>query len=122
LAAPVGDDDEVPFADPASAVGKARPVTDLSGPEVTLHPDGTATPTDRTIELSVTGGWLACRGGEQETYWRLSRVDAVTLRERPPAGLVLSAHAGYQAVAVQCDGDTPAVRSFLRRLLDAAGS
>jgi hypothetical protein len=45
----------------------------------------------------------------------------VTLRDRPPAGLVLSVHAGGQTVAVRCDGDTPAVRAFLRRLLDAAG-
>jgi hypothetical protein len=121
LAAPVGGDDEVPFADPASAIGKARPVTELSGAEVTLHPDGTATATDRILELSVTGGWLACRGGGEETYLRLSRVDAVTLRERGPAGWVLGVHSGEQTVAVHCEGDTPPVRAFLRRLLDAAG-
>jgi hypothetical protein len=120
LAAPVGGDDEVPFADPASAVGKARPVTELGGTEVALQPDGTATPTDRAVEMSVSSGWLAARGGGRETYLRLSRVEVVTLRDRPPAGLVLSVHAGDQAVAVQCDDDTPAVRAFLRRLLDAA--
>jgi hypothetical protein len=114
-------DEEVPFAVPASGVGLAPPPFELSGAEVTLQADGTAVPTGVTVEVSVSGGWLTARGGGQETHLRLSRLDAVTLRDRPGAGLVLSVHAGGQLVAVRCDGDAEPARAFLRRLLDGGG-
>jgi hypothetical protein len=120
MATPVLDE-EVPFAAPASGVGLALPPLQLAGDEVVLQPDGTAAVTGVTLELSVSGGWLTARGGGQETHLRLGRLDAVTLRERLGAGLVLSLHAGGQTVAVRCDGDAEPARAFVRRLLDAAG-
>jgi hypothetical protein len=119
FAAPIAED-EVPFADPASAVGISPPPVTLTAVEVALQPDGTAAPTDRTVELALSGGWLAVHGDGQQTYLRLSRLEAVVLRDRPQVGLVLSVHGGRQAVAVRCD-DAEAARAFLRRLLDAAG-
>jgi hypothetical protein len=116
MAAPVFDE-EVPFAAPASAVGIAV----LTGPEVALQPDGSAAPTGGTAALSLDGGWLVARGGGEETYLRLGRLEAVALRDRPGAGLVLSVHAGGQAVAVRCDEDAEPARAFLRRVLAAAG-
>jgi len=106
-------DEEVPFAGPASGVGLAPPPLVLSGAEVVVQSDGSATATDRTTELSVSGGWLTARCGEDETHVRLGRLDAVALR-----GTVLSVHAGGQSVAVRCD-DTDAARTFMRRLLAA---
>lgn len=114
MATPVFED-EVPTAAPA--VGAAV----LTGPEVALQPYGTAAPTGGTVELSVGDGWLVARCDGQETHLRLACLDAVALRERSPAGLVLSVHAGGQVVAVRCDGDAEPVRVFVRRVLAAAG-
>jgi hypothetical protein len=119
---------EVPMALPASAVDLPPPKTtaELTGPEVTLQADGSAQPTGAVVELSVTGGWLSAKsaapsGEVAETWLRLGRLEAASLRDRPGAGLVLSFHAGSQTVAVQCDGDSEAARAFLRRVAEAAG-
>jgi hypothetical protein len=98
---------------------------ELTGPEVTLRPDGTATPTGAVVELSVNDGWLLAKsatpdGKIAETYLSLSGLTAATLRDRG-VGSVVSFHAGGEIVAVQCDGDADAARAFLRRVLDAAG-
>jgi len=96
MAALVDFEAEVPMALPASAIIPAAPPVsvELTGPEVMLQPDGTARTTGGLVELSVTGGWLAARaaapdGSTGETYLRLRRLAAITLRERPEAGLVL---------------------------------
>src|SRR5439155_1146055 len=99
---------DVPFATPVSEVGLPSVAAELTGPEVALQPDGTAVPTGGMVELAVSGGWLAARsaapdGTGRETYLRLGRLEAVALRDRPGAGLVLSAHAGSEAVAVLCE-------------------
>jgi hypothetical protein len=126
MAAPVLDDEvifaaDVPMATPASEVDMTPPVTMLVGPEVLVSAGGMASPTGATVELTLSGGWLVVRSGELETYLRLSRLDAVALRERPGVGLVLSVHAGEQMVAVQCVGDTEPARAFVRWVLAAAG-
>jgi hypothetical protein len=126
MAAPVLDEEvsfaaDVPMATPVSEVGMTPPVTELSGPEVTLQGDGTAALSGATVVLSLSGGWLVARGGEQETYLRLSRLDVMALRERAGLGLVLSVHASGQTVAVQCDGDIEVARAFVQRVLDATG-
>jgi hypothetical protein len=126
MAVPIMDDEvsfaaDVPMATPASEIGMTPPVTELTGPEIALQPDGTATPTGGTVTLSVSGRWLAARVGDQETYLRLDRLDVVALRERSGVGLVLSVHAGGQSVEVRCDRDADAARAFLRRVLEVAG-
>lgn len=139
MAAPVQSRDEdtvpyaafhadVPMAMPASDIEVAPPPVsaELTGPEVTMLPDGATRSTGGVVELSVTGSWLAARsaapdGSVGETYLRLSRLAAVTLRDRPDVGMVLSFHAGTEVVAVQCEGDGEAARAFLRRVLEAAG-
>jgi hypothetical protein len=135
VAAPVKfpHEDSVPYADvpmamPASDIGPPAPSVsmELTGPEVTVQPDGSARPTGGALELSVTGGWLmaksaAADGSVGETYLRLRHLAAVTLRDRPGAGLVLSFHAGAEVVAMQVDGDAEAARAFMRRVLEAAG-
>jgi hypothetical protein len=78
------------------------------------------------VELSVAGGWLMAKsvtpeGTANETYLALIQLTAVTFRDQPGVGRVLSFQAGAQALAVQCDSDATAARAFLRRLLEAAG-
>jgi hypothetical protein len=136
MAAPVEPVDEVtvPLADFVSDVPTAMPASDINPPlarsaelaglEVTMSADGTATLTGGEVELSVIKGWLMARsalpgGSAGEVYLRLRHLSAIAFRDWPGVGMVLSFHAGSEAVAVKCEGDGEAAKAFVRRVVEA---
>jgi hypothetical protein len=117
---------DVPMAMPASAISPAAPPVSakLTGPEVVGESDGTVRRTGDVVEWSLSGGWLATRstapdGATAESYLRVRRLTAVTLRNWPGVGLTLTFHAGSEAVSIQCEGEVAGARAFMRRVLAA---